>query len=342
MLAVTLLSPSLASASAVAGPHASLRENSDQTPRSVAGEPHAQTVGSSSLAATTEDQERTGRNQKPPAKPVLLDLGEVRYRAPVTPKEIWLGLDTGGVFIPEGTIPQVTRDVWTVRTDAAWSIALTPWLSAGGRHGITWYDAENIRAQYSNQLVHVALRPTAWRPIPGVEHDRLELGFEAHDMFRTVIDEGPDGKSVFHFGGFFDRIFSLGYGMSHRLRPRLSLDWNVQGRYVWVFVNRQRQVRTGLRLRWRVRDRHVIAAEAVGYVVFRDPLQAGNLLPRASPVGFFSAQYDWMSRRNVGLFVRAWGSTSFLSGLAPVYEVREEAVNQVYGELGAGLRVRLP
>ena len=188
----------------------------------------------------------------------------------------------------------------------------------------------------------MALRPTAWRPIPGVEHDRLELGFEAHDMFRTVIDEGPDGKSVFHFGGFFDRIFSLGYGMSHHLRPRLFLDWNVQGRYVWVFVNRQRQVRTGLRLRWRLRDRHAISAEAVGYVVFRDPLQAGNLLPRASPVGFFSAQYDWMSRRNVGLFVRAWGSTSFLSGLAPVYEVREEAVNQVYGELGAGLRVRLP
>ncbi len=270
----------------------------------------------------------------------FLDLGTIRYLSPATPREFWLGLDFGGVYVPDNLIANFARDIWTMRLTFPWAVALTPWLSVGGRHELAWYDAENVRAQYSNQEVSIALSPTTWRTLPGVTQDRLEFGFEAHDMFRTTLFGDNGLRQVLHLGGIFDRVIYIGYGMSHRVRPKLSIDWNTQGRFVWLFINTQKQLRTSARLRWNPRPAHTVSIESVGFLIFREKVQAGNLLPRAGIIGQFAAQYDWMSKRKVGLFARAWFSTSFLSGTSPVFEIREEAINQPYGELSMGLRAR--
>ena len=156
------------------------------------------------------------------AAPRFIDLGTVRYLSPTKPKELWLGLDIGGVYMPANVIANFGRDIWTARAAFPWALALTPWLSVGGRHELAWYDAENVRAQYSNQEVSIALSPTTWRTLPGVTQDRLEFGFEAHDMFKTTLF-GDDGlRQVLHLGGIFDRVLYMGYGMSHRVRPKLA------------------------------------------------------------------------------------------------------------------------
>lgn len=300
------------------------------------------------LAPSPAQASETGAKPNPQAPahdarataPRFIDLGTVRYLSPAKPKELWLGLDVGGVYMPDNVIANFGRDIWTARAAFPWALALTPWLSVGGRHELAWYDAENVRAQYSNQEVSIALSPTTWRTLPGVTQDRLEFGFEAHDMFKTTLF-GDDGlRQVLHLGGIFDRVLYMGYGMSHRVRPKLSVDWNTQGRFVWLFINTQKQIRTSARLRWNPRPAHTMSIESVGFLVFREKIQAGNLLPRAGIVGQFAAQYDWMSKRKVGLFARAWFSTSFLSGTSPVFEIREEAINQPYGELSMGLRAR--
>ena len=268
-----------------------------------------------------------------------LDLGTIRYLDPTGPRTLWLGLDTGGIFLPEQLIANFGRDIYSARVALPWALAVARWLSVGGRHELAWYDAENIQAQYSNHEVQLSIRPTAFRAVPRVARDRLSIGFEAHTLFKTRITNPDGSEAVFRLGGLYDRVLSLGYGMSHDVGTRLAFDWNVQGRYVWVFVNRQRQFRSSLRMRWMPRDGHTLSLEATAFVVFRDEIQAGNFLPQVSPVGQGAAQYDWMSRKGVGLYVRAWFSSSFLSGTAPVYEVREEAINQPYGELAGGLRV---
>ena len=268
----------------------------------------------------------------------LLDLGTIRYLTPRRAREIWMGLDVGGVYVPKGVIADFDRNIWTARLTFPWAFAFTPWLSVGGRHELAWYDAENIRAQYSNQEFSLSLSPTAWSPIPGVIQDRLTIGFEAHGMFKSTLYGDNGTTNSFHPGGVFDRILYLGYGMAHQVRPRFSVDWNTQGRLVWVFINTQQQIRTSVRLRWQPRPAHTVALESVGFLIFREKIQAGNLLPRAGIVGQFALQYDWMSQRRVGFFTRLWGSTSFLSGTSPAFEIREEAINQPYGELAVGLR----
>lgn len=297
----------------------------------------APTSPSSEAAHYEVDATSEGRRA---SAPDFLDLGTIRYLSPQVPRELWLGLDIGGVYMPDGFIANFGRDVWMARVTFPWALALTPWLSVGGRHELAWYDAENVRAQYSNQEISLSVSPTSWRALPGVTQDRLEFGFEALDMFRTTLF-GDDGlRQVLHLGGIFDRVIYVGYGMSHRVRPKLSVDWNTQGRFVWVFINTQKHLRTSVRLRWNPRRAHTFSIESVGFLIFREKIQAGNLLPRAGIVGQFAAQYDWMSKRKVGLFARAWFSTSFLSGTSPVFEIREEAINQPYGELSMGLRAR--
>jgi hypothetical protein len=83
---------------------------------------------------------------------------------------------------------------------------------------------------------------------------------------------------------------------------------------------------------------HALSLEVLGWVIHRDEQQFGNQLPRVSPVGAVNLDYGWLGRHRVGPWVRLHYSTAFRSGEAPVYEMREEAVNNHYGELLVGLR----
>jgi hypothetical protein len=134
---------------------------------------------------------------------------------------------------------------------------------------------------------------------------------------------------------------SLGYGMDHRLARRWSLGWNLQGRYVWVFIDTQRQIRASLRPTVVLRDRHRLALELVGFLVHRDEDQFGELddpADRLTVNGQVAFEHTWMSRKGVGTFAALRYATSFMSGQAPMYEVREEAINTHYGELSVGFR----
>lgn len=87
---------------------------------------------------------------------------------------------------------------------------------------------------------------------------------------------------------------------------------------------------------------HQFGVELTGFVVHRDARQFGNALPRVSPVGQAAVHYAWMGRRGLGLFARLRFTSSLFSGEAPVYEVREEALNNAYAEASLGLRFAWP
>ncbi len=264
------------------------------------------------------------------------DLGTIRYVDPVHRRELWLGLDVGGAYVPEqlGLFP---RTLWTLRFEPAWAMALTPWLTAGGRHGLIWYDAENIRARYHHHELELSGRPTAGSKKNLKLSDRLAFGFEHHNL-RLADLEGDE----FKLGGVLDYVIRLGYGMRHPIGDRIDIDWGVQGRYVWLFQDTQRQVRGSVRLLGRPgknpEQPHQLGVELVGYIVHRDESQFGNDLQRTSAVGQVALTYEWMSRRNLGVFTKARFTTSLFTGEAPVYEVREEALNNVYGEASVGFR----
>jgi hypothetical protein len=133
-------------------------------------------------------------------------------------------------------------------------------------------------------------------------------------------------------------VLFAGYGMEHRLRDRWFLAWGTQARWVWVFRDTQRQVRLGLRPTVVLGKGHVLSLELLGWIIHRDERQFGNHLPRVSPVAAVNLDYGWLGRRRVGPWVRVHYSSGFRSGEAPVYELREEAVNNHYGELLLGLR----
>ena len=61
-------------------------------------------------------------------------------------------------------------------------------------------------------------------------------------------------------------------------------------------------------------------------------------IDRVTVAGVANLDYAWFGRRRVGPWVRLHYATSFRSGEAPVYEMREEAINTHYGELSVGLR----
>ncbi len=161
-------------------------------------------------------------------------------------------------------------------------------------------------------------------------HD-LEPPFEHHNL--RVADLESD---KFKLGGVVDHVLRLGYGMRHHVTYRVDIDWNVQGRYVWLFEDTQRQVRGSVRLLGRPgrnpAQPHRLGLELVGFVVHRDESQFGNDLQCTSAVGQLALTYEWMSRRNLGPFTKARLTSSLFTGEAPVYEVREEALNNLYAK----------
>jgi hypothetical protein len=259
------------------------------------------------------------------------DLGTIRYDDPRCRKTAWLGIEVGGVVLP-ARLGLFDRTLWTVHVTPAWSVRLAKWLSLGGRHQMAWYDAQNIRLRVHVNQLELAGHPVA--TVTGLRlHDRIVAGVETHAIVKATV-----GGNEFKLGGVRDTVAYFGYGIDHAIGKRWTLGWQAQFRHAWVFVDTQRQVRASVRAAFHPRPAHRIAAEAVGFVVHRDRDQAGTPLPRVGGYGQFAAEYGWMSRFGVGPMVRVRGTTGFLAGEAPVWEIREEALDAPYGELVVGLR----
>lgn len=269
-------------------------------------------------------------------KQIHPDLGVVRYRDPQVARAIWLGMDVGGSYLP-ARLGLFDRTIWLVRWTPAWALALTDWLSIGGRHGLTWYDASTdntIRLRLHEHQLELSGRPMASNPMLKMD-DRLAIGVTSHNVQSLVVDE-----TDFRPGGIRDFIAHVGYGIEHPLGRRWALGWQVQLRYAWVFVDTQRQARVSVRGVFRPKPPHELRLEAILYAVHRDEDQAGNPLPRGGAYGQFTGSYAWMSRYGVGPYVQGRFATNFLSGEAPVYEIREEALNNLYADLTVGIRAR--
>lgn len=261
------------------------------------------------------------------------ELAEIRYRDPAARWEAWLGLEAGGVALP-ARWTGLGRAVWMQRTAGSWALGLGPRLAVGGRHDLVWYDASNIRLQVNEHRLVLSGAPAA-----GAGRrfrDRLAVGVESHVVRRSWLD-----GTLFKFGGLWDTVLLASYGMEHRLGHRWALGWSVSGRYVWVYNDTQRQGRASLRLALEPGRGHRVALEGVGFLVHRDPDQFGRPLPRWSAVGQVNLEHQWIGPRRVGTYLRLHFATSFMSGRAPVYEIREEALRVPFGELALGLRVLL-
>lgn len=257
----------------------------------------------------------------------------VRHHEPQCPRTLHLGFDLGGVVLPAGLGP-LERRVWTLRGGPAWAVRLAPWLSLGGRHGISLYDASTIRVRIHDHQLESAIHPMVQAGIPRV-HDRLVLGVETHTLFEANVD----GRS-FRLGGVRDVVAYVGYGAEHALAQRWFLGWQAHFRHAWVFRDTQRQVRAALRVAFLPRPAHRLALETVGFFVDRNPDQAGVEIPRRSVYGQVAGEYAWMSRVGIGPVLRVRYTTGFLTGEAPIYEMRSESLRTHYADATIGLRAR--
>ncbi len=264
------------------------------------------------------------------------ELGPIRYRDPEVRRTLWLGVDASGVVIPT-SVGLFDRTVWTIRPGGAWALALAPWLAVGGRHSVAWYDADNIRLRVHAHQLELSGRPLAGSRPDAALDDRLAVGVTTHAIRNSEV-----GGFSLQPGGLSDTIIHLGYGLDHLLGTRWRLGWKVQGRYAWVYRDTQRHVRASLRLAFNPRPPHRLSLDAVGYYVHRDPQQAGVPLPRSSVFGQFALGYAWISRAGIGPWTQVRATTGFLGGEAPVYEIREEALSSMYGEMLVGVLARWP
>lgn len=258
------------------------------------------------------------------------DLGTVRYHDPGRRGRTWLGLDVAGVALPRA-VTGLGRSVWTTSVAPAWAHTLAARLALGGRHTMSWYDASNIRLRIHAHEVQLSGRLMRSRPRL---RDRPAIGAEVHDVSKSVVD-GVE----FRLGGIRDFVLWFGYGLEHDLGRRWSLGWRADARAVWVFTSTQRQLRASLRAAVHPRPGHRAALEVLGFVVHRDPEQAGQPTAVSSVHAQVRGEYAWMGRGRVGLVVAGRYATSFLSGEVPLFELREESLQRSYAELLAGLRV---
>ena len=263
------------------------------------------------------------------------ELGPIRYRDPEQVRVIWLRADVSGSWLPpslglsEGT-------VWTARPAGAWAVALTPWLALGGRHHVAWFDAQQIRTRIHSHQVELSGRPLAGsRPDIALD-DRLSLGVSTH----AIRWSETAGRTI-EPGGLGDTIVHLGYGLDHLLGTRWRLGWQAQARYVWVHRDTQRHARLSARLAFHPRPAHRLFVDAVGFYVNRDAQPRGRPLPRHSVYGQFGLGYAWMANAGVGPFIKLRYTTGFMSGEAPVYELRTEALGSDYVEATVGIMARL-
>lgn len=264
------------------------------------------------------------------------ELGPIRYRDPGQRRAIWLGLDASGSWMP-ASLGVFDRDVWTVRPAGSWAVGLTPWLALGGRHEVAWYDAQNIRTRVHGHQVELSGRPLAGSRSDVSLDDRLAVGVSTHAIRWSRADD----LSV-EPGGLDDWIVHLGYGLDHLLGTRWRLGWQAQVRYAWVYQDTQRHARVSGRLAFHPKPAHRLSLDAVGYYVNRDSEPVGNPLPRHSVYGQFGLGYSWVGRAGVGPWLNVRSTTGFLSGEAPVYEVREESLDSMYGEALVGMLARWP
>ena len=269
-----------------------------------------------------------------PSRAQLPDLGHVRYRDPHRARAMWFGVEVGGIVLP-ARLGLFDRTVWTVRATPSWALALTPWLALGGRHGMTWYEAQastDVRLRIHEHQVELSGRPLAAASTTTM-HDRLALGVETH-VVRSILV----GEQDFAVGGLVDTVLTLGYGIEHLLGQRWAVDWAAQFRHAWVFRSTQRQIRGSVRGVFWPRPDHELRLDVIAYYVNRDEDQAGNPLPRHGGYAQVGLEYQWISRYQIGPMVRGRFASSFLSGEAPVYEIRDEALNNLYGDVTVGVR----
>jgi hypothetical protein len=255
------------------------------------------------------------------------ELGPIRYRDPERRRTLWLGVDASGTYLP-ASLGLSDRATWTLRPAGAWAFALTPWLALGGRHELAWYDSGDQRIRVQGNQVELSSRPLAATRSNDALDDRLAVGVTTHAL--RWSDQGLQ-----------DTIVSLGYGLDHLLGSRWRLGWHAQGRYAWVGHDTQRQVRLSTRLAFNPRPAHRLTLEAVGYYVNRDAL-VDPPRPRHSGYGQFGIGYAWVGRAGLGPWTNVRATTGFLSGEAPLYELREEALEAAYGEVLVGMLARWP
>jgi hypothetical protein len=261
------------------------------------------------------------------------DLGMVRFRDPAQRRMLWFGLGGAGIYLP-AQLTRFDRPVWMARAPASWAAALTPWMAIGGRHSLIWYDASTVRTRIHEQMVELSGAPS-WG-----KHrfrDRLSLAVEVRDLKRTRI---ASTGAIFPVGGVRDVVVGLGYGAEHPVARRWRLGWQANGRLVWVFNDTQRQLRAAFRAAVTPRRGHEFSMAIVGHLVHRDPDQYAKGLPELTVHGQLVLDYAWMSRKGIGVFVRPRVASSFLSGEAPLYEVRGETLNSPFGDVTVGLRAR--
>ncbi len=259
------------------------------------------------------------------------DLGTVRSRDPACRRTVWLGVDVGGVVIP-GRLGLFDRTVWTIRTGPAWSVRLARRFSVGGRHGMSWYDSANVRLRVHDHQVELAAHLVA--PAKPRMHDRLVVGVETHAVLQSKVD-----GIEFRLGGVRDIVAYVGYGIDHDVAARWRIGWHAHYRHAWVFRDTQRQLRAGIRVAFSPEPAHRLVASALGFVVDRHPEQAGRPMPRRGVYGQFGLEYGWMSRHGVGPYLAGRYATGFLTGEAPVYELRSESLSANYFDATAGVRV---
>ena len=267
-------------------------------------------------------------------EPVHPDLGPVRHRDPQGRRELWLGLDTGGVVLPRRLGLNENR-VWTAHATSAWALSLVPGLAIGGRHGLSAYDVTGadtaVRLRLHHHQLELSGSPLShWGSVRA--QDRLFIGVQTHAVLEMKV-----GDIDLHPGGVRDTLLEVGYGMHHALGRRWSLDWRISGRHAWVFLKTQRQGLAAARLTFEPRPAHALSASTELFVVHRDEDALGDR-ERISAHGVFRGQYSWMSRAGVGPFVAGRFATQFASGTTPVFETRAAAIDSVYGDLTVGLR----
>lgn len=267
------------------------------------------------------------------------ELGPIRYRDPEGRRTLWMGIDAAGTYLPS-TLGLADRAVWAVRPAGAWAFSLTPWLALGGRHEVAWYDADVNRLRVHAHQVELSSRPLAASRSSDALDDRLAIGVTTHAIRQSDVGTAD-------VAGFQDTILHVGYGLDHLLGTRWRLGWQVQGRHAWVPDGTQRQVRVATRLAFHPRPAHRISLDAAGYYVNRNHHASSgpsgaHALARHSVLGQVGLGYSWVGRAGVGPWTHVRATSSFLSGEAPIYELREEALEAGYGEVLVGMLARWP
>lgn len=260
-------------------------------------------------------------------------LGTLRYTQPRDLGEIWVGVDVRAVAVPQ-RLGWGERSIWTTDFHSDWAVGLAPWLSAGGRHGLVWFGADEIMTRFAHHQLELVTSPLRWQVHPRRRRlrDRVALGIEFHRL-QYLEAEGVG----FEIGGARDVILRVGYAMTHQLHRRVDLAWQLQYRHAWVYESQQRQGLVALRTRVAVSPRAQIAAGARVYLVHRDETQRGVIQDRFSPHVQVHLGPAWVLPEGVTVQLEARYAYGLLGGEVPVYEVGNSVITESYADLSVSL-----